>query len=112
MDALTQLSQKLLTDVKTSLGDAFATLPVSDRTLIAEVCEDAARLQIDSLAFPADAASAKILAERKADIDAQLDNIAAMESSVSQQAFWNIVSDVMATASHVLVKVALGAVAL
>jgi hypothetical protein len=110
MDATDQLAAKLTDGLKTALGPAWADLSVDDKVLIAECCTDAAALQIDTLAAPADAAAAKVMSDRRADIDAQLANIAAMETAVARTAFWNVVADTMSAGAHVLVKVALAAI--
>jgi hypothetical protein len=112
MNTVKDIGQQILSQVQAKLGTAWEdSLLQADRDLIAEIAQDAAQLQIDALSTPAlgtlatsDAQVA--LLRDKAQINAQLANVASITAAEVSSAFWGAVTNV-ATAA---VKIAVAAV--
>ncbi len=102
---VTDVAQQILAQVKAQLGTAWAdSLLEADRQLLTAIAADAAQLQIDALALGLGDPSG-LLAE-KAQINAQLANIASISAAEVNAAFWVSVQTVAAAALKIAVAVA------
>jgi hypothetical protein len=85
---------RILSAFRTRLPD-WDTLDPADRELIAACCADAARLQLRALAAPQTPDAQLRLLRDKAQIQAQLQNLAAAGSVRLSAAFWDAVKEVV-----------------
>ena len=93
--ALHDITLRLLARVRDRLGSEWDALEPPDRELIAACCADAARLQLRALASPPTADAQLRLLRDKAQIHAQLSNLAAAGSARITHAFWDAVKGVV-----------------
>jgi hypothetical protein len=89
------ITVRLLGAFRDRLSDAWDTLDPADRELIAACCADAARLQLRALAAPQTPDAQLRLLRDKAQIQAQLQNLAAAGSVRLSAAFWDAVKEVV-----------------
>jgi hypothetical protein len=85
---------RILTGVRDRLPD-WESLDPADRELIAACCADAARLQLRALAAPQTPDAQLRLLRDKAQIHAQLSNLAAAGAARVSGAFWDAVKGVV-----------------
>jgi hypothetical protein len=85
---------RILTGVRDRLPD-WESLDPADRELIAACCADAARLQLRALAAPQTPDAQLRLLRDKAQIHAQLSNLAAAGAARVTSAFWDAVKGVV-----------------
>ena len=93
--ALTDITVRILAGVRERLADGWDSLDAADRELITACCADAARLQLRALAAPQTADAQLGLLRDKAQIHAQLSNLAAAGSVRVAAAFWDAVKGVV-----------------
>ena len=93
--ALTDITVRILAGVRERLSETWDSLDAADRELITACCADAARLQVRALASPQTPDAQLRLLRDKAQIHAQLSNIAAAGSSRITHAFWDAVKGVV-----------------
>jgi hypothetical protein len=96
MSARTQhdVTIRILTGIRERLPD-WESLDPADRELIAECAADAARLQLRALAAPQTPDAQLRLLRDKAQIQAQLSNLAAAGAVRVSSAFWDAVKAVV-----------------
>src|SRR4051812_48460331 len=92
---LHEVSLRILTGVRERLSDSWDDLDQADRELIAACCGDAAALQVRALAAPQTPDAQLRLLRDKAQIHAQLANLAAAGSVRLSSAFWDAVKGVV-----------------
>ena len=92
--ALHEITVRILTGVRDRLPD-WDSIDPGDRELIAACCADAARLQLRALASPQTRDAQLRLLRDKAQIHAQLSNLAAAGAARVTGAFWGAVRDVV-----------------
>ena len=85
---------RILTGIRERLPD-WESLDPADRELIAACCADAARLQLRALAAPQTPDAQLRLLQDKAQIHAQLSNLAAAGAARVSSAFWDAVKAVV-----------------
>lgn len=89
------IALRILSGLRDRLGDAWGELDAADRELIIACANDAAELQVRALAVaPTPEAQLKLLRE-KAQIQAQLANLAAAGANRLAIAFWDAVKSVV-----------------
>ena len=93
--ATTDIAVRILAGVRERLTDSWDDLDAADRELIAACAKDAAALQVRALAAPQTADDQLRLLRDKAQIHAQLANLAAAGSVRLSAAFWDAVKDVV-----------------
>jgi len=91
---LHDITIRILTGVRERLPD-WESLDPADRELIADCCADAARLQLRALAAPQTPDAQLRLLQDKAQIHAQLSNLAAAGAARVSSAFWDAVKAVV-----------------
>ena len=89
------IAVRILTGVRERLGDSWDVLDEADRELIAGCAGDAAALQVRALAAPQTPDAQLRLLRDKAQIHAQLANLAAAGSVRLSSAFWESVKAVV-----------------
>ena len=89
------IAVRILTGVRDRLSHSWDDLDEADRELIAACCADAARLQLRALAAPQTPDAQLRLLRDKAQIQAQLANLAAAGSVRLSAAFWDAVKEVV-----------------
>ena len=89
------VSLRILTGVRDRLGDAWDALEPADRERIVACCVDAAELQLRALALPQHADEQLKLLREKAQIQAQLANLAAAGALRLTTIFWDAVRGVV-----------------
>ena len=89
------VSLRILTGVRDRLGDVWDSLEPSDRERIIACCVDAAELQVRALAVPQGADEQLRLLREKAQIQAQLANLAAAGAVRLTTIFWDAVRGVV-----------------
>ena len=92
--ALHDITIRILTGVRERLPD-WESIDPNDRELIAACCADAARLQLRALASPQTSDAQLRLLRDKAQIHAQLSNLAAAGAVRVTSAFWDAVKNVV-----------------
>ena len=93
--ATTDIAVRILAGFRERLSDTWDELDPADRELIAACAKDAAALQLRALAAPHTADEQLALLRDKAQIHAQLANLAAAGSVRLSAAFWDAVKDVV-----------------
>ena len=86
---------RILSSLRERLDNGWESLDPADRELIAACCADAARLQLRALASPQTPDAQLALLRDKAQIHAQLSNLAAAGSVRLSAAFWDAVKEVV-----------------
>jgi hypothetical protein len=89
------IAGQILADLKTSLGDAWASIGDRGRQILAECAEDAAGLQIAALAADTDA-KREAIAKEKRFVDAALANVQAAGVASVSGVFWEAFNRVAA----------------
>ena len=89
------IAVRILTGVRERLSDAWDDLDEADRELIAACAADAAALQVRALAAPQTPDAQLRLLRDKAQIHAQLANLAAAGSVRLSSVFWDAVKAVV-----------------
>ena len=89
------IAVRILAGVRERLGDAWDDLDPADRELIVACCADAAELQLRALASGHSPDEQLKLLRDKAQIHAQLANLAAAGSVRLSAAFWDSVKGVV-----------------
>jgi hypothetical protein len=89
------ITVRLLSAFRDRVAADWDTLDPADRELIAACCADAARLQLRALAAPQTPDAQLRLLRDKAQIQAQLQNLAAAGSVRLSAAFWDAVKEVV-----------------
>jgi hypothetical protein len=96
------IATEIYAQLKDRLGQAWADrFTAADQQVVRLCCIDAAELQVRALATPRDRAAHLELLREKAQINAQLANIAACEASHLVDAFWEAVGIVVNSAAAV-----------
>ena len=93
--AIHDIALRILTGVRERLADAWDDLDEADRALIIACCNDAALLQLRALAAGHGPDEQLALLRDKAQIHAQLSNLAAAGSVRISSAFWDAVKGVV-----------------
>ena len=88
------ITLRLLSSLRSRLPD-WESLDPADRELIAACCSDAAALQLRALASPQTPDAQLRLLRDKAQIHAQLSNLAAAGAARVSGAFWDSVKEVV-----------------
>ena len=89
------VSLRILTGVRDRIGDTWDSLEPADRERIIACCVDAAELQVRALAVPQGADEQLKLLREKAQIQAQLANLAAAGAVRLTTIFWDAVRSVV-----------------
>lgn len=90
------LAEQLLGGVREDLGAIWAEqLSPAEQELIADVCGDAAALQIEALILPDDELSRNYLATERRHVEAQLANIRAVAAERVRLAIWKTANKVI-----------------
>ena len=92
---LNDIAMRILTGVRERLDDDWDTLDPADRELIIACAADAAELQVRALGTPPVADAQLALLREKAQIQAQLANLAALGKVRIVNAFWDAVKTVV-----------------
>jgi hypothetical protein len=92
---ITDITIRILSSVRERLGDSWDALDPADRELITACCTDAAQLQLRALASPQTPEAQLKLLRDKAQIHAQLSNLAAAGAARVTTAFWDGVKNVV-----------------
>src|SRR5688500_3418611 len=89
---LSDLTDSLLDNIRAALGSAWdERLTPAERELVRACCADAAELEVRALAAPRTRDAQLELLREKAQIQAQLSNIAAAGTTRVTDAFWDAV---------------------
>lgn len=103
---LDALAERIFTGVKSNLGERWQDRwGPRERELIRACCQDAAELQLKSLAASPTPEAQAALLRSKAQINAQLCNIAAAGSSEVADALWSSVRLILSGALSVAIAV-------
>ena len=89
------IAVRVLANLRERLGDSWEELELPDRELIIACAADAAELQVRALGTPATADAQLALLREKAQIQAQLANLAAVGKVRISNAFWDAVKVVV-----------------
>ena len=89
------IAMRILTGVRERLDDAWDDLDAADRDLIIACCADAAELQVRALSVPHSGDGQLKLLREKAQIQAQLANLAAAGKARVNAVFWDAVKGVV-----------------
>ncbi len=90
------LAEQLLGGVREDLGAIWAEqLNPAEQELIADVCGDAAAMQIEALILPDDATSREYLLTERRHLEAQLANIRAVAAERVRLAIWKTANKVI-----------------
>ena len=95
-DQIRMVGDALLADAERAVGKLGKLIKPGDWELLERVAARAVKLKIDAAGVPEDDAKrGKALAARKAQVDAQLDNVKAFATGEGKAAFWDSVERVV-----------------
>jgi hypothetical protein len=96
------IARQIESQISARLKDVWdSRLTQADRELVSACCQDAAELQVRAMATPPDTDAQAQLLREKAQINAQLANLATLQAQQAVDALWEVVRIVTSGAMKV-----------